>query len=170
VYKSEEQLPPFDDYNMQGRTYKYFEDVPCYPFGYGLSYTQFEYSDLKMDEAVSTGQNIKIEVTLNNAGNFDGDEVVQVYASHKDDDPNTATRSLVAFERIHLLTGESKRLTFEIEPRQLSVIDENGDRVLSACEIEFSVGGGQPLDEYKNHNAFISSTVAISGKQMIFKH
>ncbi len=170
VYKSAAQLPPFDDYNMQGRTYKYFEDEPLYPFGYGLSYTNFEFSDLKIKNQYETDEKVKIEVKVSNIGDFDGDEVVQVYASHMDDDPNTAILTLVAFQRIHLKKGESKKLTFEIKPRQLSIIDENGDRVLNPGQIIFSVGGGQPIDEYARQNPFITSKTKITGVQLRFTH
>jgi len=170
VYKSEDQLPPFSDYNMQGRTYKYFEDEPLYPFGFGMSYTNFAYSDLEINDSFSTTEKVEIEVSIKNTGDYDGDEVVQVYASHKDDDPNTAIRTLVGFQRVHLKKGESKTLTFSIEPRQLSIIDEKGDRVLNPGEIMFSVGGGQPLKKYIALNPYLEVAARITGKPTMFKH
>ena len=155
---------------MQGRTYKYIEDEPLYPFGYGLSFTEFTYNNLQLNPEFKTGDKIELKVTVSNTGNLDGDEVVQVYASLKDDDPNSAIRTLVAFERIHLNKGESQELTFTIEPRQLSIINQNSDRVLEPGEIVFSVGGGQPIEKYKKLNHFVSGKTNIMGEEMEFKH
>ena len=82
-YKSLDDLPPFDDYNVKGHTYRYFHGEPLYPFGFGLSYTRFRYSDLTIDpEAAKAGQPIKVRVKVRNAGDRAGDEVVQLYISN----------------------------------------------------------------------------------------
>src|SRR5262249_10924153 len=99
-YRSVEQLPPFADYDMKGRTYRYFEGDPLYAFGYGLSYTRFEYSDLKLDKA-SLGPRDPLEVSLavKNAGSRPGAEVVQLYTRALASDVPMPIRSLRGFER-----------------------------------------------------------------------
>jgi beta-glucosidase len=143
-YKSVDQLPPFASYAMKGRTYRYFEGTPLYPFGYGLSYTTFSYSNLTLPtSAVTAGQPFTAEVTVTNTGKRAGDEVAQFYLSF----PGVAGapgRALRAFQRVHLEPGQSQKVQFELKPRDLSMVSEAGEPVIPEGKYSVSVGGGQP--------------------------
>ncbi|MDX2077829.1 MAG: glycoside hydrolase family 3 C-terminal domain-containing protein [bacterium] len=142
-YRSAEDLPPFEDYAMQGRTYRYFTGEPLYPFGYGLSYTQFDYSDMSCShKQISAGDVVAVSVTVGNRGDMAGDEVVQVYASANR--VGYPQLSLVGFTRIHLLPNESKQVTIEISASQFDRITDSGERVLETGTFTIYVGGGQP--------------------------
>jgi beta-glucosidase len=143
-YTGVEQLPPFGDYAMNNRTYRYFRGTPLYPFGYGLSYTTFSYSDLTLPKnAIKAGDPLVVEVTVTNSGKRDGDEVAQVYLSF----PNVAgapLRALRAFKRIHLKAGEAQKLRLELNERDLSIVSEAGEPIIAEGQYSVSVGGGQP--------------------------
>lgn len=144
-YKSVDQLPPFTDYSMQGRTYRYFKGEPLYPFGFGLSYTNFAYSNLRFDSrTVKAGQPIKVMVDVKNVGDTAGDEVVQMYFTDVAASVPVPIRSLIGFDRIALRPGEKRTVTFTIAPRQMSLIDDNGKRIIEPGEFLVSAGGGQP--------------------------
>ena len=144
-YKSVDQLPPFTDYNMQGRTYRYFKGEPLYPFGYGLSYTKFVYSNLRFGaKSVKAGEPVKVSVEVMNAGEREGDEVVQLYLTDVAASAPVPVRTLVGFDRVSLRPREKRTVTFTIAPRQMSLIDESGKRVIEPGEFSISVGGGQP--------------------------
>ncbi|MBN1387329.1 MAG: glycoside hydrolase family 3 C-terminal domain-containing protein [Bacteroidales bacterium] len=143
-YKSVEQLPPFEDYDMEGRTYRYFKGEPLYPFGYGLSYTTFEYSNLEMPEKVKEGNPINVKVTVKNTGNRKGEEVVQLYITDETGSTPRPLRELRGFRRINLEPGESENIEFTLEPQDLSMIDKNNNRVTEPGWFTVSVGGKQP--------------------------
>jgi beta-glucosidase len=144
-YKSVEQLPPFTDYSMQGRTYRYFKGEPLYPFGFGLSYTSFAYSNLRFDpRSVKAGQPIKVMVDVKNVGDGAGDEVVQLYLTDVVASAPVPIRSLIGFDRISLRPGEKRTVAFTITPRQMSLIDDSGKRIIEPGEFLVSAGGGQP--------------------------
>ena len=124
-YKSVDQLPPFTDYSMQGRTYRYFKGEPLYPFGYGLSYTNFVYSNLRLaKKSVPAGEAIKVGVDVVNAGEREGDEVVQLYLTDAAATAPVPIRTLVGFDRVSLRPREKRRVSFTITPRQMSLIDD----------------------------------------------
>jgi beta-glucosidase len=125
-YKASETLPPFEDYSMKGRTYRYFEGTPLYPFGHGLSYTRFEYADLRLDATrVSASGRVTATATVRNAGTQAGDEVVQLYLQPLAPQRPRALKELRGIERIMLKPGESRQVTFVIHPgRDLTVYDE----------------------------------------------
>jgi beta-glucosidase len=141
-YKSVDQLPPFTDYSMQGRTYRYFKGEPLYPFGYGLSYTKFVYSNLRV-KSVKAGQPATVSVDVTNAGEREGDEVVQLYLTDVIASAPVPIRTLAGFERISLRPREKRTVTFTITPRQMSLIDNNDKRVIEPGEFLISAGGGQ---------------------------
>jgi len=143
-YKSVTDLPDFDDYSMDNRTYRYFKGEPLYPFGFGLSYTTFEYSNLKVSGLNQTTKNLTVNVTVKNSGNYDGDEVVQVYLNHENSKYLTPIRALKGFTRVHLKAGESTQLSFEILEKDLIEIDQEGNSVPIEKGILISVGGSQP--------------------------
>jgi beta-glucosidase len=118
-YKAAEQLPAFDDYAMRGRTYRYFEGEPLYPFGHGLSYTRFEYSGLKVDRSrVSEGDTVRVSLNVKNVGARAGDEVVQLYARPATPREPRALQELRGIERITLKPGETRQVSFSIAPKR----------------------------------------------------
>ena len=143
-YKSVDQLPPFEDYAMKGRTYRYFAGEPLFPFGYGLSYTSFSYSGLTVPTApVTAGNPVTAEVTVTNTGKRAGDEVVQLYLEF----PKVAGAPMLAlrgFQRVHLDAGASQKVRFELQPRDLSMVTEAGEPIFAEGRYTLSVGGGQP--------------------------
>jgi beta-glucosidase len=148
-YASLDQLPPFTDYSMKNRTYRYFTGQPLYDFGYGLSYTKFSYSDLKLStEKVEAGDTLTVETEVRNTGQVAGDEVAELYLLPPKDgngglSPNL---QLEGFQRVHLEPGQSQHLTFQLHPRQLSEVDAQGTRSVQAGSYTVSVGGAQPKD------------------------
>ncbi|MCW3785254.1 glycoside hydrolase family 3 protein [Plebeiibacterium sediminum] len=159
-YRSLSELPDFKNYDMKGRTYRYYNGDPLYPFGYGLSYTTFAYSDLKLSSTIKAGDSISVSVKVTNTGQMAGDEVVQLYLSDKKGSTPRPIRQLEGFERIHLKAGESKIVEFILEPRQLSMINKKAQRVIEAGIFDVFVGGEQP-GFTGNNNA--SSTEVIKG-------
>jgi len=144
-YKSVDQLPPFTDYSMQGRTYRYFKGEPLYPFGFGLSYTNFKYDNLRLSaRRVSAGQDIKVTAEVTNAGQRAGDEVVQLYVTHQAASVPVPIRSLAGIQRVFLKPGEKRTVTFSLAAEQMSLIDDKGKRVIEPGEFLISLGGKQP--------------------------
>jgi beta-glucosidase len=159
-YKDVTQLPPFEDYAMKGRTYRYFEGTPLYPFGYGLSYTTFTYSELTVPSGpITAGNSAIVEVTVTNTGHSAGDEVAQLYLTF----PHVAgapLRALRAFQRLHLEAGASQRLRLELQPRDLSMVTEDGVPIVAEGRYDFSVGGGQPYTGVQ----VLAQSITIKGK------
>jgi beta-glucosidase len=144
VYKSVEDLPDFTEYRMENRTYRYFKGEPLYPFGFGLSYTTFKYSKLKVAKTIQSGDEVTVTVTVKNTGKIAGDEVVQLYISNLSSSVPVPIRALKGFKRINLLPGENKTVTFSVSPDAFSVIDEQNKRVVNPGIFELTVGGSQP--------------------------
>jgi beta-glucosidase len=144
-YKSVDQLPPFGEYNMKSRTYRYFSGEPLYPFGYGLSYTRFEYNNLKFEKSsLAVDDDLSLSVDVKNTGRIAGDEVVQVYVNHPGVE-GAPLRSLAGFRRVHVNAGESQSVRIEVPNRNLSVVDASGTRRIVPGEVQLWVGGGQPV-------------------------
>ncbi|MEL4307028.1 glycoside hydrolase family 3 C-terminal domain-containing protein [Joostella sp. CR20] len=166
-YKSVNDLPAFEDYNMDGRTYKYFKKEPLYPFGHGLSYASFEYSQLEIPSAIEINKPITVSVEVKNIGDFDGDEVVQVYLTDEEASTTRPIRQLVGFKRIHLKKGETKKVSLTIQPRQLGMIDSNNQLVIEPGWFNISVGGKQPgfkgLQDAKSTTT-LSKRISVNGK------
>ena len=146
-YTGVSQLPHFEDYTMKGRTYRYFDGKPLYPFGYGLSYTSFTYGGLKApSEPVDAGQPLHAQVTVTNSGKVAGDEVVQLYLKFPPV-PGAPLKALRGFQRVHLEPGASQEVSFELSPRDMSMVTEAGEPTVAEGEYTMSVGGGQPGTE-----------------------
>ncbi len=146
-YKGVEGLPNFEDYGMANRTYRYFTGKPLYPFGYGLSYTTFGYSNLAISSpTIAAGQPLDADVLVTNSGKLAGDEIVQLYLKFPDvkGAPTVALRS---FERIHLDAGASQKVHFHLNPRDLGMVTELGSPIIAEGDYSLSVGGGQPGTE-----------------------
>ena len=143
-YTGVNQLPNFEDYGMANRTYRYITSKPLYPFGYGLSYTTFKYSDLSIPvQPVAAGQSLGADVTVTNTGKVAGDEVAQLYLKF----PDVKGAPLVAlrgFQRIHLEAGASQKLHFELKSRDLGMVTEDGSPIVAQGDYTISIGGGQP--------------------------
>ena len=143
-YESVNDLPGFTDYSMNNRTYKYFEGKPFYPFGHGLSYTQFSYSDFNVPPVIEKGKTMEVSVNVTNKGKRDGDEVVQLYVSHPGTNMHKPIRSLQGFRRIHLKAGETQPVRFTLTAKQLAIIDNQGNSVQPDGIVRLSAGGKQP--------------------------
>jgi beta-glucosidase len=144
-YKSVTDLPPFDDYSMSERTYRYFKGAPLYPFGYGLSYTSFSYDSLKVNAPYKAGDTVKVSINVKNEGKVAGDEVIQVYVSNMDSTKAVPIRALKAFKRIRLLPSQEKTIDLALAPEAFSIINDQDERTVLPGEFEISVGGGQPV-------------------------
>jgi beta-glucosidase len=143
-YRSANDLPPFTDYSMANRTYRYFTGKPLYEFGYGLSYSTFSYSNVHLSkEHLDAGDTLHVEADVKNTSTRAGDEVAEVYLTPPQDGVNPL-HSLEGFEHVHLLPGASKHVSFTLDPRQLSEVDAKGVRAVRAGEYSVTVGGGQP--------------------------
>jgi len=160
-YKSADQIPPFSNYSMEGKTYRYFRGEPLFPFGHGLSYTTFTYSNLRIPSSVRTGEHIAVAVDVTNSGRRDGEEVVQLYVSDLEASAPVPIRSLQGFQRVQLKAGEKKTVSFTLTPRQISLIDAESKRVVEPGSFELSVGGKQPGSR---GTADASTTGVLSGR------
>lgn len=145
TYRSDKDLPPFEDYSMSNRTYRYFQGEPRYPFGYGLSYTSFSYRNLTCESQVQTGNSLKVSVWVKNTGKRDGDEVVQLYVSHSQNkNVRIPLCALKGFMRIHLKAGEERKVDFTLRPEDLALTDVLGNWIECSETVKIFVGGGQP--------------------------
>jgi beta-glucosidase len=169
-YASVDQLPPFEVYDMKERTYRYFTGTPLYPFGYGLSYTSFSYSDLNVQDKAAAGDNITVSVTVTNTGAVDGDEVVQLYLTDEKASTPRPLRQLEAFKRINLKSGESSQVIFVLKAEQFSMINDKGKRVIEPGWFTVTVGGKQPGLKGESDPQFtgiVSSRIRLTGKEVL---
>jgi len=142
--KSLDQLPPFENYNMAGRTYRYMTEEPLYPFGFGLSYTTFEYCGLNVVSPAVSPSGFDVEVAVKNTGSVAADEVVQFYISALESHLPAPISRLVGFERIHLQPGESKMVRLAVKPEMLMLYDEDGIQKLEPGKFRLTAGGCSP--------------------------
>jgi beta-glucosidase len=166
-YKSVSQLPPFEDYKMEGRTYRYFKGDPLYPFGYGLSYTKFAYGNLTLKNKINAGESLQVSVDLQNTGALSGDEVVQLYITDSAASVPVPIRNLAGVERIFLKAGEKRKVSFTLTPRQMSVILDNGKRVIEPGDFAVNIGGKQPGFSGRadaQTTSFVSGKFSVTGK------
>ncbi|MDP2887752.1 MAG: glycoside hydrolase family 3 C-terminal domain-containing protein [Bacteroidota bacterium] len=171
-YKSVEQLPAFENYDMEGRTYRYFRQEPLYPFGFGLSYTNFKYSNLNIPAEAKVGDKINVSVKVTNTGDRDGEEVVQLYLTDEKASSPRPIRQLEGFKRVSLKKGESKTVEFTLEPRQLSMINNKDKQVVEPGWFTIAVGGEQPGFTGATNaetTETVSGRVNIKGKIMEIK-
>lgn len=171
--KSLDQLPPFHDYSMKNRTYRYMHDEPLYPFGFGLSYTTFAYSNLEVSGSnINVGENAALSVDVANTGKFAADEVVQIYIKHNDAPFESPIRRLAGFCRVSLMPGEEKRVDFILTPRELSEIDNDGNRMLLPGSYTLSIGGNQGDQRSRSLGAGEVMTIdfTISGEPVILPY
>jgi len=153
--KGYDQLPPFENYAMKGRTYRFMEAKPLYRFGYGLSYTSFKYSKLNV-RTTKSGYAVRVEVK--NTGKLAGDEVVQLYLRDVQASVPVPRLHLEGFRRLRLKPGQKTTVTFTLRPDQLACYDDNGRPFIEPGGFEISVGGGQPGDP---HSAALTTTLTV---------
>jgi beta-glucosidase len=143
-YRSVDDLPPFGDYSMAGRTYRYFAGKPVYPFGYGLSYTRFDYAPIEVTPVGgNSAKGIRVTTSVRNTGGREGDEVAQLYLNFPDD-PGAPRIALRGFQRVTLKPGEARTIRFDLSPRDLSAVTVEGVRKVLAGDYRVTVGSGQP--------------------------
>ena len=168
-YTSLDELPPFTDYSMQNRTYRYYKGKTLYDFGYGLSYTKFSYSNLKLStETVHAGDTLTAEADVSNIGKVAGDEVAELYLMAPKDGNGglSPDLQLEGFERVHLEPGETKYVTFKLTPRQLSEVDAKGIRSVQPGSYSLSVGGSQPKDVLAPAAAQTASFTIVGSQEL----
>ncbi|MGA9667955.1 MAG: glycoside hydrolase family 3 C-terminal domain-containing protein, partial [Terracidiphilus sp.] len=162
-YTGLNQLPAFEDYSMQNRTYRYFKGKPLYPFGFGLSYTSFSYGDLTISKsAIAAGDPLTAAVTITNTGKREGDEVAQLYLAFPNV-PGAPLRALRSFKRVHLKPGEWQRVSFELKDRDLSMVSEAGEPIIAEGAYTVSIGGGQPNTEAPT----VAGTFQVTGTKTL---
>jgi len=168
-YKSVNDLPDFKDYRMDGRTYKYFKGTPLYEFGYGLSYTTFAYSNLKIIGMMNTSGSVSVTVDVTNNGNIAGDDVVQLYFKNEGFPEITPLRSLIGFNRVSLNIGETKTVTFDINAKQLAMIDKNMERSVYPGKYTIWAGGKQPDEASIKSGKVLQANLEVSGTPVVMK-
>jgi len=143
--KSLDDLPPFNDYSMEKRTYRYATAEPLYPFGFGLSYSSFAYADLKLDKnEIAAGDDLTVSVTVTNTGDRTAPEVAQFYLSDLEALTLVPLHKLIGFERAMLEPGESRTLKFFLTPEMMSFVNDDGKLTLEPGEFRLEVGGCSP--------------------------
>lgn len=168
-YKSVEDLPPFKDYTMDGRTYRYFTGEPLYGFGYGLSYSTYSYRNLVVPATVNTGSEVKISVEVSNTGKMDGEEVVQVYVTDKEASAPVPLRSLAGFKRVYLRAGETKKIEITLKPERFSLIDKAYNRYIEPGKFTVSVGGKQPPRIAPVDGSAVQTEIILTGPPVLVK-
>jgi len=162
-YTGVDQLPPFEDYSMSNRTYRYFTGKPLFPFGYGLSYSKFEYSNAKLSsKKLQAGEPITVEADVKNVSKRDGDEVVEVYLTFPKL-PGAPIRALRGFTRVHVPAGKSEHVRVTLQPRDLSHVSDDGLILISPGSYSLSIGGGQPGTSAPT----VDTSFAIEGKKQL---
>ena len=167
-YESTSQLPPFEEYSMAKRTYRYFDGEPLYPFGFGLSYTSFAYKNPKLAQPkVDAKGSVSVSVDVTNTGKVAGDEVAQLYLTHVSLS-GAPIRSLQGFQRVHLDPGQTKTVEFKLDNRQLSIVDATGTRRVVPGNVKVWIGGGQPVSRTGlPKSAGVGTQFAITGESVL---
>jgi beta-glucosidase len=154
---------------MSNRTYRYFKGKTLYDFGYGLSYTNFSYSHLKLSTAsLHAGDTLTVEADVRNTGRVAGDEVAEVYLAPPKDgngglSPNV---QLEGFQRIRLAPGQTEHVTFKLDPRELSEVDADGTRAVQPGSYTVSLGGSQPKDALTPDSTVSARFVIVDTKEL----
>jgi beta-glucosidase len=162
-YKGVDQLPAFENYSMYNRTYRYFTGEPLYPFGYGLSYSTFEYSNLKLSATtLEGGASLGVDIDIQNTSPRPGEEVAELYLTFPKS-PSAPIHALRGFQRLHLNSGESRQVHFDLVARDLSTVDAKGKRMVEKGTYQLTVGGGQPGSGAPQ----ASATFKIKGKKAL---
>ena len=164
-YKKDDDLPAFNSYEMNKRTYRYFDEEVLYPFGYGLSYTSFDYNPIWVNARVDSKSVAEVEVEVKNTGKTDGDEVVQLYISHPDYGGRKPLYALKAFRKIHIGKGETKILKFELTPKELGIIDADGSLKVIPGKRKIILGGSSPSETKAPGIKLVEAEFEITGQE-----
>ncbi len=168
-YKSVNDLPDFQSYVMEGRTYRYFKGEPLFTFGYGLSYTNFKYKNLQTPTSIATDGDARVSVEVTNTGKQDGDEIVQLYISNTEATVPVPIRTLAGFKSVFLKAGETKKIEFTLTPQNFSVIDKDYNRVVEPGTFKISVGGQQPDAKLITVQKVLQTEVKVTGSAFSIK-
>jgi beta-glucosidase len=161
-YKNDQDLPGFSSYSMDGRTYRYFKGTPLYPFGFGLSYTSFNYSAIKTPSQIKKGDKLMVSCNVTNNGKRDGEEVVQLYVSFPGVKEKAPIRMMKGFKRITLKAGETQNITFSLNADDLMLVNEkDGSQYQPTGKLRISIGGGQPDVKNKTTSNVIDQFITI---------
>lgn len=169
-YRSDSDLPAIEDYLMKNRTYRYFNGDVLYPFGYGLSFTKFKFKKLNVPQEVQIGDTINISTEVVNTGKSAGEEVVQLYLSHKDIAPEAPNSQLVGFQKVMLQPGERKIVHFKLSPRNLAYVDETGGVNTMPGKIKVYIGNVCPNAPERFTSGVLSTTMELKGKPLYFMY
>ncbi|WP_237039124.1 glycoside hydrolase family 3 C-terminal domain-containing protein [Phocaeicola faecalis] len=169
-YRSDSDLPAIEDYSMKNRTYRYFNGDVLYPFGYGLSFTKFKFKKLNVPQEVQIGDTISISTEVVNTGKSAGEEVVQLYLSHKDIAPEAPNSQLVGFQKVMLQPGERKIVHFKLSPRNLAYVDETGGVNTMPGKIKVYIGNVCPNAPERFTSGVLSTTMELKGKPLYFMY
>lgn len=153
-YKSIDDFAAFQDYRMENRTYKYFQGEPLYPFGYGLSYSEFKLENLQMAKNIQAGGKQTVSVSVKNTGKLRSKEPVQLYLSDKKLEVPVPIKKLVAFKNVELNPGESKTVNFEILPEQMAVVNSNFEKEIEAGDFEVLICGSTGKNQDRLQGSF----------------
>lgn len=144
-YKTTEELPDFTDYSMKNRTYRYMKNQALYPFGYGLSYTKFKYSNIIISKnQIKSGENFEFKISVKNIGERESEETIQIYLKDMKATVIVPNYELKAIKKINLKPGQEEQVDFELTPRQMALIDNDGNCILEPGAFQVFVGGSQP--------------------------
>lgn len=158
------QLPDYASYDMQGRTYRYMTQEPLFPFGFGLSYTRFEYGAVQFSKSrIKTGETVTVTVQVKNTGTLPGEEVVQCYLTDVKASVRTPLASLKGFTRVHLAPGQSATVRFELTPEMMGLVIESGTTVLEPGDFRVTVGGASPSARVTK----LGGAAAVSGEFVV---
>ncbi|KAL3881454.1 hypothetical protein ACJMK2_027896 [Sinanodonta woodiana] len=166
-YKTADQIPVMTDYSMKERTYRYFTGNPLYPFGYGLSYTTFQYSNLTFMSQVKAGDPLTIQAQVTNTGQYDGEEVVQVYIKWLDTKEEMPQLQLVWFDRFLVSKGDTVNFQFLIPPESMAVWTDANGFVVEAGKVKLYVGGQQPDQQRKVPSSVLEGEFQITGTRIL---
>jgi beta-glucosidase len=162
--KNVENLPPYEDYSMEGRTYKYMEEDPLYPFGYGLSYASFEYENLELgSKEIAQGDSLTVSVNVKNTGEMKGEEVVQLYLTDVESSSRTPQYSLRGFKRVLLNAGASQTVQFVLKPQYFMHVTETGEEIFEPGKFRITICGSAPVDR----SFELGITPAVSGEVVL---
>jgi beta-glucosidase len=164
IYLSTQDLPPYEDYSMRNRTYRYFGGPVLYPFGFGLSYSSFSYSNLAARSLSGSADTIEITVDVTNTSEIDGEEVAQLYVAEAGAPATAPVRSLAGFQRVPLGAGEKKPVSFKFS---LAGTDSTFKRVKTAGRFLFSAGGCQPLSVPVSTSGYVTGLFDVDGNTVV---
>ncbi len=163
-YKSTGDLRDFRDYSMENRTYRFFTGEALYPFGHGLSYTTFAYSNLRFSsESITTGDSVTVSADITNTGDRAGDEVAQLYVTDLEASTRVALRVLRGFSRVHLAPGQTQTVKFTLAPADLALVNESGESIIEPGEFAITVGGRQPIPDATGDD-IVAGTLTVTGE------